>query len=820
MVHSGKEVYLVFLLLILSCQWVNGQRSVERKKITAFRVQQPPQIDGILNDPEWESAVKSGDFFQFEPHNDREASFPTEVRILYDDFSVYIGAQLFDPEPTRILTELGLRDADSKLNADQFWVDINPFNDGVYGFRFKVSASGVQTDVNLNGGSGGVTDIKWDAVWKSRVSRNADGWTVEMEIPYAALRFPKGSLQEWGINFWREIRRSRETSSWNHVDKSLDSPLTFMGLLGGMEGIKPPLRLAFYPYVSAYVEKDQLQNPWTRSFNGGMDIKYGLNESFTLDMTLIPDFGQVQSDALVLNLTPFEVKYDEKRQFFTEGLELYNKADLFYSRRVGSKPKAYGTVYSKLNENEIVTFNPLETRLLNAAKLSGRTKRGLGIGIFNSITAESRAIVFDSIKNQNRYIVTQPLTNYNLAVLDQSLPNNGYLSLINTNVSGACSDDMANVTGTEFLLRDKSKRFGLSAQAAISQQFRDGQKATFGHKYDIFLGKTGGTWQYGYNREVMSDSYDQNDLGFQQSNNETEDEISLSYNIYKPFWKVIFTSSQLSMEYNRLYEPNTFTGMSIEYDFRMLFLSRFFVSIWAGLEPLGRRDYFEPRVKGRFYETGTSYSFYTMYSSDYRKRVFVDGTFSYEHVSSAEDLNNFSLNVMPTIRLSDRFNISYGLYYQQKLNDIGYVSHSDPSLIIFGLRNSPTTSNSIRSSYIFNNDLSIDLSLRQYWSRVFYKGNYYLLKENGSLDQIDHNVDNSNISYNAITVDLKLIWNFSPGSQLSVVWKNLIDSNRDQIPDSYFENLAVTFRQPQTNSFSLKLLYYLDFQQVKKFVKS
>jgi len=814
MVRSHSSGWFFLMILLIGCNVLYAQEVSGRKKIMATRVIQAPQMDGKMSDPIWQLSEKSGDFFQYEPHNDRPATFKTEVSILYSDYAIYIGAKLHDPEASKILTELGLRDADSKLNADQFWVDINPFNDGIYGFRFKVSASGVQTDINLTGGSGGSSDLKWDGVWESHVAISQDGWTVEMEIPYSALRFPKGDLNEWGINFWREVRRTRETSSWNPVNKSIESPLTFMGLLHGMEGIKPPLRLAFFPYVSAYVENHQAGDPWSRSFSGGMDIKYGIDESFTLDLTLIPDFGQVQSDALVLNLTPFEIKYDEKRQFFTEGTELYNKADLFYSRRVGSKPKAYGLAYDNLQEHEIVSYNPIETRLLNATKLSGRTDNGLGIGVFNSITAQSQAEIFDTVKDISRMIVTQPLTNYNLFVLDKSLPNHSYFSLINTNVTGSRPGYIANVTGTEFLFRDKSKKYAANVVAALSQKYNKGDKANLGFKYNVFLGKTGGKWQYYYNREVLSDRYDQNDLGYQKTNNEIEDEIGVSYNIFKPFWKVISTSSEISMEYSRLFEPNTFTGMSIDYDFRMLFLSRFFISFSAELEPLGKRDYFEPRVAGRFYETGTAYDLYTLFSSDYRKRLFVDGTLRYEKVNSAEDMQSFSINFLPTFRINDRFNVSYGLYYQQKLNDIGYVNHKDPATIIFGLRRSPTTSNSVKSSYIFNNSLSIDLILRQYWSRVFYKGAYYLLKEDGKLTNWDNHVENSDINYNAITIDLKLIWNFSPGSQLSLVWKNLIDSNRNEIPESYLQNLSKTLQEPQINSLSMKLLYYIDYQQI------
>src|SRR4030095_2457091 len=157
--------------------------------------------------------------------------------------------------------------------------------------------------------------------------------------------------------------------------------------------------------------------------NGGMDVKYGISQAMTLDMTLIPDFGQVQSDNQILNLTPFEVKFNENRSFFTEGTELFNKGNFFYSRRVGGTPIHYNDVYSSMDSTQHIVKNPTETRIANATKISGRLQSGLGIGFFNAITSPTYATVEDEAKNQEK-IQTSPLTNYNIAVLNQSLTYN------------------------------------------------------------------------------------------------------------------------------------------------------------------------------------------------------------------------------------------------------------------------------------------------------------------------------------------------------------------------------------------------------------
>ena len=293
-------------------------------------------------------------------------------------------------------------------------------------FSFTVTAAGVQGDA-ADG------DNVWDAAWKSAVKVVEDGWIVEMEIPYSQLRFPKNEVQTWGINFRRSIRRLRESSYWSAIDPEVNGEVQQYGILTGIERIKPPLRLSFTPYAAAYLRVEDDGNPATPavrpSGTAGTDLKYGINESFTLDVALIPDFGDVQFDNLEFNISPFEIYYAERRPFFTEGTAIFNRAGLFYSRRVGSTPSRYGTVYGQLNDSlETVLKNPDRTQLVNALKVSGRTKKGLGIGVFNAVTAPAFAKIQNLDSEEIRKIITEPLINYNVFVLDQQLRNNSYVS--------------------------------------------------------------------------------------------------------------------------------------------------------------------------------------------------------------------------------------------------------------------------------------------------------------------------------------------------------------------------------------------------------
>ncbi len=807
-------IHLFLFCFFFGSAMPSGFARTDRKSITAVRVTTPPAIDGTLSDPVWQKAPIASGFHQYEPHNDRPASFDTQVRVLYDDYAIYIGAKMLDNNPEGILREMGLRNSGNNINADRFYVDINPFNDGINGFRFQVSASGVQTDSNMSGSSRG-GDTNWDAVWLSEVSITETGWIVEMRIPYSALRFPRGDLQEWGINFWREIRRTRETSSWNFTDRQVGDVLAYKGHLSGINGVSPPVRLALYPYLSNYMEKNGYDRGWANSINGGMDLKYGISPSFTMDMTLIPDFGQVQSDAKVLNLTPYEVKYDENRQFFTEGTELFGKADLFYSRRIGSRPRGYNAAQQHRQENELIWENPIETRLINATKLSGRTSGGLGIGVFNAMTAASKAVLKDTLEGSKREVTTQPFTNYNLVVLDQSFRNNSYLSLVNTNVSGSADGYMANVTGSEFRFLDASNLFRISGTAALSQQYFTEAENIYGHKYDIRFGKFGGIWQYNYSRDVISDTYDQNDMGFLRRNNRMNDGVSLSYNIFEPFWRFLSLSNTLSMTYSRLYEPRTFTSLNLQHNMRMLFDTRFHITLRTTYRPMGERDYYEPRVAGRFYRTDESVSTHLTYSSDYRRRVFVDGSLNFGRLQSAETQSEYGFKFQPTFRANDRLNLSYGIEYNEVKNDIGYVSRVQSDSIFFGRRQSPTVINTYRTTYIFNNHLSLNFNLRHYWSRVNYDGQYYLLQEDGRLAPMAHDMNIPNINYNAFTIDMLLTWHFAPGSQMTLAWKNVIDSRVDHIHKGYIENLRDILRDHQINSLSIRILYYLDYNTLR-----
>ena len=255
---------------------------------------------------------------------------------------------------------------------DYVGVIFDTYRDRINGFGFYVTPLGEQFDAKYSTTNG--EDGSWSAVWDSESKIVSDGWTFEMRIPYSAIRFVSRENQTWGLNITRNRKKTGRQFMWNPVDPKVNGFMNQSGDWTGIEKIDAPLRLSFSPYFSAYVNhypaEGKEAKDVTTSINGGMDVKYGISDAFTLDMTLIPDFGQVRSDNLVLNVSPFEVRYQENRPFFTEGTELFNKGNLFYSRRIGGTPIHSGNIYNSLGPGEQVIKNPSKSKLINATKIS------------------------------------------------------------------------------------------------------------------------------------------------------------------------------------------------------------------------------------------------------------------------------------------------------------------------------------------------------------------------------------------------------------------------------------------------------------------
>ncbi len=433
-----KSFFTAFILFWSFSAIAQEKDSIPRKQITIDRIQETPKIDGKLDDAAWKDAAIATNFVERQPNNGRPIpdSLATRVKVVYDDLGIYFGAEMLDPDPSEIRKELTERDDIG--NDDFFFILLNGYNDRQQSMQFIVTAAGVQYDAKMTNGN---EDSSWNAIWYSGVDLNGRGWTAEVFIPYSELRFPEKDIHEWGLQMEREFKRSGTRYSWSPINTAKGSFSIYDGEIHGIENIQTPTRLSVQPYVSTYL--NNYDGETTTSFNGGMDLKYGINDAFTLDMILVPDFGQTRFDESVLNLSAFEVQYDEQRPFFTEGTELFTKGDLFYSRRVGGVP--FGDV--ELSEEEEIENFPASVDLINALKVSGRTDGGLGIGFFNAITEKTYVKIKNTETGESRRELIEPVTNYNILVLDQRYGDNSSISLVNTNTTREGHFRDANATG-------------------------------------------------------------------------------------------------------------------------------------------------------------------------------------------------------------------------------------------------------------------------------------------------------------------------------------------------------------------------------------
>ncbi len=781
-----------------------------KKCVKACRIKTPVVIDGKLNEPVWDSAEKASGFTQLSPRPGAGSALPTEVSIFYDDNAVYIGAMLYDNHPDSILKQLTGRDDFEYANTDAFGVAFDTYGDQQNGFAFFVTAGGVQADAKIRFDG---FDYSWNAAWFSKARISDKGWAVEMKIPYSALRFPKSAVQNWGVNFTRTIRRTREKSYWSTITPGVSNYFSQAGELHDVHDILSPIRLAFLPYLSAYGQN--FDGSYSKTINGGLDIKYGINESFTLDLTLVPDFGQTLYDNKVLNLSPVEVRYDERRYFFTEGIDLFNKNDLFYSRRVGGSPINSGRLNSSIDSTELVIQNPATTKLYNATKISGRTKGNLGIGFFNAVAAPAYATVRDTINGRERKLETAPLTNYNVIVLDQALKHNSYISFINTNVLRKENSYNANVSALLFRFCNKSNSYAISGSSDVSDISGGNAKADIGYRYYLALGKIKGNYLATFSTQTISDRFNPNDLGYLGRNNLSYYALNQSYNIYKPFWIANSASSSFNISYNKIFNPDAFYSFNINGSENMTFKNFLSSSLYWDTKPFSTSDYFEPRTPGRFYLYPRYFNIGGYVSSDYRKKFACDAELN--HSSFAEPGRNSTyIFLSPRYRFSDKFSMVYRVENTASKNEVGFVNNVNGDIYL-GTRDVNTFVNALTGAYIFNNRMSLSLDARHYWSQAKYS-KYSLLNMDGTLSPSAYNT-NHNINFNSFNIYTSFVWQFKPGSEMSIVYQNSIYSSGQMIEHNYFNNLNQTLAAAQSNSLSIKVIYYLDYLTLKSSLK-
>ncbi len=481
--------HLRLAVVLLACAIPAGAGEDQTENVPAYaakRVSGPMTIDGRLDEAVWQEAPPATGFRQRDPHEGEPPTERTEVRVAYDDHAIYVGARLFDREPARIVRRLSRRDDTADADAVRIYFD--PRHDRRTGVQFEVTAAGVQSDAVIFNDSW--DDSSWDGVWESAVGIDSEGWIAEIRVPFSQLRFPSGDDQTWGFNVARFIRRKNEWDWLELVPKQESGVASRMAHLTGLSGIAPKPHLALLPYMVTrgdFIAPSAANDPFNDGSRyaglAGVDLKYGLNGSLVLDATVNPDFGQVEVDPAVVNLSDFETFFEEKRPFFIEGSQIFgtfarngsnnfwgfnrSDPDLFYSRRIGRSPQGEAS-------GEFLD-RPAATTILGAAKLTGKTTSGWSLGVLEAVTGREWATVSDDGIARARHEI-EPLANAFVARAHRDAGRTGYgfiLTAANRDLRDPDLRDLlakdAFVLGSDgYFFLDKKKVWVVSGGAAAS----------------------------------------------------------------------------------------------------------------------------------------------------------------------------------------------------------------------------------------------------------------------------------------------------------------------------------------------------------------
>jgi len=813
-----KNSFCLFFVLIFSFTF-----SQDRKILNINRFDSPPKIDGILNDANWKTLIPATKFERWMPNNgsSEKDGYEHFVYIGYDDNAIYVAGKFNNPNP--IPVEFSQRDDIWEINAETFFISINSYDDNINEQSFQVTSAGTLGDSYT---SGEMSDEDWDfdTVFESKVSIGNKSWSMEMRIPYSALRFPSKKIQKWGINFGRKIAESGEVYTWNFVDQKNANYGESMGITSEIKDISPPIRLFFYPYAQSSIDFKKGSSP-LNGYSAGMDLKYGINNSFTLDATLIPDFGQVTFDDKELNLSPFEQQFDENRAFFTEGSSLFKKADrisfrggsFFYSRRIGDEISF--DEEDILNANEKILSYDRKADLLNSIKLTGTTSSGLSIGFINSITDNAYASIENSLTGKIRKEKIAPATNFNVLSLNQQVLNEySTISFLNANVYRIGEGfDNSNNSAFVFNLFDDKRKFNIKGN--VNQSNSPVFSETKGFRGALAFDKLTGSLRYGFGWRGVDANYYQNDLGYYNNRNDQSIYAKVSYMTFNPTdlyeklqaYLYVFESSRFYPKIKKssgwrlggeIISPKLEEiKLVIDYDSK-------------------NKNFEEPRSKNSFINEPAKYEFQLQYKSDTRKKI--QYSLGMEHSYAVEELfdekkNDIEINSGIGFRLSNNFNLDYEIKNEINYDDVGYV-YKENENIYFGKRDVKALENNLILNYNFDSYKSLNLRFRQFWSSAKYDDSFFLLNSKGERVVSDKSIiDNDpNTNFNLWNLDLSYNWEFLPGSKLTLLYRNNIFNENNLSGISYYSSTKELFQKPIDHQVSIRINYFLDYNLIKR----
>ncbi len=746
---------LIIMLIILAGLTSNTNAQDKKKKFyEAHRTESAPVINGNLDDQAWMLNNWETGLIQHDPYENRSPSQPTEFKICYDDAFLYVAIKAFDSSPDSITNRMSRRD---NADGDMVFIGLDSYHDLRTMFIFGVSSAGVRADWIMSN-NGQNEDFTWDPIWQAKTSIHEWGWAAEMKIPFTQLRFQKNSDEVWGMIVARQIFRHNEMSLWPAIPRDAPGMVHLAGELGGLQNVEPRKQLDIMPYgVASYNTYEPEEGNPFRTGNDyklktGLDAKIGVTNNLTLDLTILPDFGQVEADPSEVNLSAFETFFEEKRPFFIEGSSITNfnvglgdgdvgNDNLFYSRRIGRRPHRYPST----DENEYAD-TPAFTNILGAAKLTGKTKNGVSVGFMESLTAEVKAEI-DSAGQRSTETI-EPLTNYSLARVQKDF-NKG-----NTIVGGAVTSTIRKLDGTgmdylhknattggfDFTQFFKDRNYMLSTSMYMSHVEGTTEAITrtqmssaryyqkpdadhveldtnrtsltgFGGKLEA--GKIGGKWNFLLMSNWKSPGLEINDMGYQREADQVLNVLWTGYNFTEPF--SIFRRMSLN---NNGYMVHDFGGnlRQVGYEWNV---NAGFKNFWnAGTGGgFGWLTSSTTMLRGGpAMDMPASWRYRINFSTDNRKTVsFSAGTFINGMKEDAALSVNYNMGI--TIRPLNTLRISLSPGYSVRNDEFQYItrrSFNDEDRYIFGKIDQKVLNMSLRINYNITPDLTV-----QYWGQPF-----------------------------------------------------------------------------------------------------
>ncbi len=827
-----------------------------------------PLIDGKLDDDCWKTGIWGGNFTQFIPNEGAKPSFPTEFKILYDNKNLYVALRGYDYEPEKIQRHSGLRD---ELEGDVMGVNFDSYHDHRTGFEFSVTAWGQKVDLILFNPM--AWDINWNAVWRVKTGLEDSAWVAEYEIPFSQLRYSRENDQVWGMHVWRWINRFQEESDWEIQSQTGPGMLFNFGELHGISGLKSSRRLEIQPYSSGFLKTDikEAGNPFNqngRTVNGnvGLDAKVGISSNFTIDLTVNPDFGQVESDPSVMNLSAFETFYDEKRPFFQEGVTIFDYSfddqSLFYSRRIGHAPSLV------LDPGEGYHVNaPEQTSILSAVKLSGTTANDLSVGLIQSVTGNEFAQLSDTTGEITRKNI-EPLSNYMIARIRKGYHEGntvvgGILTSVNR-FGGADSPDFlsdnAYTGGLDILHHWKDKSFFIDArligsmingnpgsikrlqESSTRYYQRPGADyldydttvqtlSGFGGKFMIGKG-AGGSWRYSAGATWFSPGLELNDLGYLNRADEINQVNEVSYLIIHPVG--VFRSYDLSLEqFNTLNFNGDYLGSGINFSFHSELKNLWHFSTHV--------NYYTKSIDTRILRGGyamkmpSSLNFRASLNTDPSKKI-VAGITDRHIICANHSATTHQVQPYLTVRPLNILKVGISADYADNTDNLQYITstnYASADRYILGRIDQKTLGLTMRLDF----NITPEFSVQYYGSPFISKGSYsafkrvtdpeantygdrftlfdevqrsgdlYDLDENG--DGIaDYSISNPDFNFSQFRSNLVLKWEYRLGSFVYFIWSSDRTGSYGDPAKSFTGSYKRLFNIYPGNIFLVKLSYW------------